>query len=253
MHPPARDRQTVKGPGDAANVVDCLAHRRADIRHHDHRPVPAAVHLAGQILVVDLAMGVGADHHGVHGEPVDHGGYAMVRGPRVVDDAVGKPAAGQPQGMLGTLARAAGDIAPPVAGRGAQQVRHEADDLTLLRLGVVRVRAVGQGVAEVVEHEVQKRCQRLEVQVAGGREADVGRPRGEQGGQQLVEFSLDSRVDAGRADWWGGVRGHRYLRRKTSWSWMSHCQVVQNSGSKSVDSARSRSKSHRRCRCLDVP
>ena len=148
---PAADGEGVHDLVDAADVVDGFGHGGADVGHDDGRGVPVRGEPFGQVVVVDLAVAVGADDLGGNGEQVGGLGHAVVGGLGVVDDGVSEPGTGVVQRVQVGLAATGGDIAPAAPLRGAHQVGDQADDLAFEGLGVLGADAVVVGVADVVQ------------------------------------------------------------------------------------------------------
>ncbi len=112
-------------------VVDRLGRGGADVDHDDRRAAATGRHGAREVGVVHLAAGVGADLHRRHPVVLDDLLDAVVPGGGVEDHAVGVHVAGPAQAELVALGAAAGHIAPPVVGGGAEQIGEPGHDLPL--------------------------------------------------------------------------------------------------------------------------
>ena len=143
-------------PGDLAYVVARFGHGRSDICEDDRRHVAVDLQRLAQVLVVDLAAVLRADHDMAHPQEMQVLAYAVMRVLRIVHDAFRQQFAREVQPVEVALGAAVGDVAPPVVGRRAKQFGEERDDLAFELARLDLIRRLGERIADVVDRILQK-------------------------------------------------------------------------------------------------
>src|SRR6478736_2898727 len=189
----AAEAELLEHPARGADVVDGPFHRGADVQEQDRRYVAVNAQGLFEVLQVDGAALLAADHDAAHAEHAQALLHGVVGVLRVVDDAARVHLAGQIEAVHVALGAAVRNVAPDVLAFCAGELGKAVHDVAL---DVVRAHAVvrgGERITDVVERVTEEREELAVVEGLVTRVADLRLARAVDAREQGVESAAGRR------------------------------------------------------------